>query len=107
MATGILLEFQGMGEKEYDRLMEMLGTDRNRPEGAILHVAGPIPNGWRVFNVFESQDSYEKFYKDRLTGAFKQVGIPNPTRFEYFPIHNAFATDAAALNAFGVAVRRR
>lgn len=33
MATGLLLEFQGIGEKEYERAMEALRLDQNPARG--------------------------------------------------------------------------
>ncbi len=103
MATGVLLEFEGVGEKEYQRLMDVLRSDQDPPQGAILHTAGQIPNGWRVFNIFESRDSYEKFYDDRIAPALKQVGMPNPSRKEFYPIHNVLAYNTYVLNTLNVA----
>ncbi len=98
MTTGVLLEFQGVGENDYHRLMDVLRADQNPPEGGILHTAGPFQNGWRVFNIFESRESYEKFYNDRVTPALKQVGLPNPSRKEFYSIHNVLAYNTFVLN---------
>ncbi len=102
MATGVLLEFQGIGEKEYERLIKELRTEQNPPEGGVLHTAGPLPNGWRVFNIFESRESYEKFYNDRVTPALKLLGMPNPSRKELYPIHNVMAYNTYVLNTLNV-----
>ncbi len=107
MVTGVLLEFQGMGESEYDRVIETLRSDLNPPLGGILHTAGPIPNGWRVFNIFESREAYEKFYNDRVVPALRQLGISNPSRKEYYPIHNVLAYNTSVLNTLGAVASRR
>ena len=102
MVTGVLLEFQGIGEKEYERLVKELHTEQNPPEGGVLHTAGPLPSGWRVFNIFESRESYEKFYNDRVTPALKLLGLPNPSRKEFYPIYNVMAYNTYVLNTLNV-----
>ncbi len=110
MATAVLLEFQGIGEREYERLIDLVRSDQNPPQGGLLHTAGPIPNGWRVFNIFDSRDSYEKFYNDRVLPALKQLGMPNPSRKEYYPIYNVIGYNVSmlsTLNVLGTATSRR
>ncbi len=102
MATGVLLEMQGVGEEDYDRLIELLRLDQNPPLGGIFHSAGPIPNGWRVFNIWDSRDLYEQFYEDRVIPGLKQLGMSEPTRKEYFPIHNVYVAQPTALSALNI-----
>ncbi len=107
MATGILLEFNGVTAKEYDRVIESLRLDQYPPKGRLLHTAGPTSNGWLVFNIFESRNDYEQYYNDRVLPVFKQLGMPNPIRVEYVPIHNAFVPNASALGMIGTTVSTR
>ncbi|MGH2660550.1 MAG: hypothetical protein ACRDHS_13050 [Actinomycetota bacterium] len=73
------------GSKElYEKLKQRLGLEG--PAGGILHVAGPSPNGgWRVVEVFESQEHAKRFIEDRLRPAFEALGAPPPPPPEFWP----------------------
>ena len=54
----------------YDKVLEHLALD-GKPAGGILHVAGPSPGGgWRVVEVWESQEDANRFFEERLGPAF-------------------------------------
>ncbi len=71
----------------YDKVRERAGLER--PAGGILHVAGPSPNGgWRVIELFESEQEAKRFLKERLRPAFQAVGAPSPPQPQFWPVHN-------------------
>jgi hypothetical protein len=75
------------GSREiYDSVRERLGLEK--PAGGILHVAGPSPNGgWRVIEVFESDEDAKRFV-ERLKPAFEAVGAPPPPQPpQFWPVH--------------------
>lgn len=98
MATGMLLTWSGFTKEQYDKVMDLLNFDAKPQPGMIFHCAGQASAGWRVFDIWESQDAFDRFQKDRLAPAFEKAGIqgrPNP---ELFPIHNTYVADLKALN---------
>jgi hypothetical protein len=61
----------------YDSVRERLGLEK--PAGGILHIAGPSPSGgWRVIEVWESEQDAKRFVQERLLPAFQAVGAPVP-----------------------------
>jgi hypothetical protein len=55
----------------------------------VFHVAGPSPNGgWRVIEVFDSEDAAKPFVQERLAPAFQAIGAPPPPPPEFWPVHN-------------------
>jgi hypothetical protein len=36
------------------------------PEGLILHAAGPTDEGFRIIGIWESEDAWRRFRRDRL-----------------------------------------
>ncbi len=71
----------------YDQVRKQVGLDR--PAGGVLHVAGPSPNGgWRVIEVFDSEDAAKRFAKEHLAPAFQAIGAPPPPPPEFWPVHN-------------------
>ena|SRR5947209_7765402 len=48
------------------------------PHGGISHAAGPIEGGWRVIDVWESEEAFESFFRESLEQAMQNVGMPTP-----------------------------
>jgi quinol monooxygenase YgiN len=108
MATGMLIEFNEMDEKRYERVNELLALYQNPPKGLLFHSAGPIANGWRVFDIWESKEAFDQFLKERLQTALQQAGITGrPARQEFFPIHNVYAPQPNVLTKIGAAAAHR
>ena len=64
-----------------------LDAPRDVPfEGLLMHAAGQSPEGFCVFDVFESWDAVERF-REALGTITLEVGIEEPP--EFFPAHTA------------------
>jgi len=60
------------------------------PLGLILHVAGPTDEGFRVIDVWESEDAWRRFQAERLGPAIAALGGPSrpePTFRDLHPVH--------------------
>jgi hypothetical protein len=55
----------------YERLAAALGDDV--PAGLIVHVAGPTDSGFRIIDVWESQEAWERFRNERLRPTARTV----------------------------------
>lgn len=87
MATAIIIDNPEGSQEIYDTVRKQIGLDR--PAGGIFHGAGPSSNGgWRVIEVFESEDEAKRFLKERLGPAFRATGAPPPPEPEFWPLHN-------------------
>jgi hypothetical protein len=49
------------------------------PEGLILHAAGPTDEGFRIIGVWESEDAWQRFRKERLDPDAEVVAQIPPT----------------------------
>jgi hypothetical protein len=76
-------------QEQYDAASQQLGIDSNNiPEGGVLHVAGPGPNGgWRVVEVWESEDQARKFDDETLLPVLQQAGVERPEP-QTWQVHN-------------------
>jgi len=88
MAIGIVIEIPGGTQEQYDKVMEKMRLDINPAEGGICHVAGPTDRGWRVVDVWESEEAFQKFFDTKLGKALKEAGVP-PLQPSFFPVHNS------------------
>jgi hypothetical protein len=87
MAVAMLIDNPNGSQEVYEQLREQIGLDR--PAGGIFHVAGPSPNGgWRVIEIWESDEDAKRFLAERLRPAAEVVGTPPPPPPELWPVHN-------------------
>ncbi len=65
MAVAFLFEAKGADATQYDEVMRGIGRgelNAPEPEGIISHIAGPTSDGWRVVDVWESEEHAGRFY---------------------------------------------
>ena len=53
--------------------------------GILSHVAGPTEGGWRVVDVWESEEAFQRF-GDVIGPVLQEVGLPGEPQL--FPVHN-------------------
>jgi len=92
MAVGLIHEIPGGTQADYDAIVqELVGGKLSAlsdwpAEGILVHVAGPYDGGWRVVDVWESEEALQAF-GEKLGPAIERAGVdvPQPTTF---PVHN-------------------
>lgn len=60
--------------QQYDRFSAAISL---RPEGLVLHVAGPTDEGFRIIGIWESESAWERFEAEQLRHD-ASVGPPTP-----------------------------
>ena len=80
MAICLIFEAPGMTQAQYDQVRNEVAGDR-APDGALYHVAGPTGNGWYVIETWESQEAFDRFFRDKLQQALQKAGITAQPRF--------------------------
>ena len=75
-------------QEVYEKVRGHLGLEET-PAGGILHVAGPSPSGgWRVIEVWESEEDAIRFQKERLGPALAAAGVTARPQPQFWPVHN-------------------
>ena len=90
MAVGMLMQAPGLNAELYDSVMEHLDWyEQELPDGFISHYAGPMKDGWFVFDMWESQEDFERFAQERLGPALAAAsrGQAPPIEPQFIPIH--------------------
>ncbi len=86
MAIAMIIDNPEGSQAIYERVREQLGLEK--PAGGIFHAAGPSPNGgWRVIEVWESEEEAKRFAAERLLPAFEAADAPPPPPPELWPVH--------------------
>ena len=77
MAIAVVVDNPNGSQEIYEKVRAQLGFEG--PPGGIFHAAGPSPEGgWRVLEVWESEEDAMRFREERLMPAFDAAGVPRP-----------------------------
>lgn len=88
MAILVIGEVPG-GSAETDQAIQQAAgvSPSSPPAGALLRLSGPIDGGWRVISVWESEEAWNTFRRDKLEPAFRQMGREGP-QVTVSPLHD-------------------
>jgi hypothetical protein len=85
------LDVHGLTAREYRSVMDELGVEA-RPEGGIyLHMTTPTDFGFRVVEIWDEKEGFDRFVERRLTPAGAAVGLDREMTIAVTPLHNLFA----------------
>jgi hypothetical protein len=87
MAILVIAELQGGDAALEARMTEELGLQDDPAPGSIARFAGPVDNGWRVITVWESEEAFQIFARERLMSAFERMRI-SPPKTQVFPLES-------------------
>jgi quinol monooxygenase YgiN len=62
-------EYPGVTQAQYEGAFAQLELNGSMPEGCLAHVAGEMPGGWRIVEVWESQEDFDRFHQEQLQHA--------------------------------------
>jgi hypothetical protein len=88
MAVAIVLDFPGGTREQYDQVVAGMDLGGMLPPGAIHHTAGSTGEGWRVVDVWESTDRFQRFADEQIRPLSAQAGLGEP-RTRVVELHNA------------------
>lgn len=74
---------------------EVLGPERQAPDGCVFHINGPLGADWVVLDYWTSAEIHDAFIAERVAPAMQANGAAPPT-IESFAVHNALTKAAVA-----------
>jgi hypothetical protein len=87
MALAFLFTPVSMNAQQYDTCIKQLeAAGAGKPAGRLYHACYSVGNQRRVFDIWDSQESFEKFGQT-LMPILQQLGV-DPGNPEVFPVHN-------------------
>ncbi|WP_318208025.1 MULTISPECIES: hypothetical protein [unclassified Streptomyces] len=88
MAIAMMVDNPNGSQELYDKVRRQLGLEK--PAGGIFHAAGPSPNGgWRVIEIWESEEDAKRFVAERLAPALQAAGAPSPPPTpQFWPVYS-------------------
>ena len=80
MAIGVLLDIPGGTLEQYEEVnQKAFGNPKGPSEpisGLIVHTAGATKSGWRIFDVWESEDDFQRFMNETIMPAMEGMDMP-------------------------------
>ena len=79
--------------ESYDRITDRLGAKDDPPTGLLMHSAGHTGNGFRIFEVWESQSDFDMFMVERLMPVLMEStgALSTPPQLTIYELHNYIA----------------
>jgi quinol monooxygenase YgiN len=74
MPVGVLQQSPGASQETYEAVAAKINAANDPPEGLIIHTAGAAEGGgWRIFDVWESREAFDRFMQERLMPAMQEL----------------------------------
>ncbi len=94
MAVGMLMNLPGVTQAQYEQVNQNLWgrssmEPEDAPDGLIVHTAGATPDGWYVYDIWESKEHFQRFAEGKLGEATQAVaGGQMGGEPQFFEIHS-------------------
>ncbi len=86
VAIAMIFDGPGVTQAQYEQVLNEVAPGNQPPPGMLYHVACQTQNGWRVVEVWESQDAATRFFQDKLGQALQRASIS--VQPEVLQVHN-------------------
>ena len=73
MGVALVIELEGMNESMYVELCERVELHNDPPEGLIFHGVGPSPGGWRIVDVWDTEERWDEYFAETVKPALDEI----------------------------------
>ncbi|MFK4148411.1 hypothetical protein [Streptomyces sp. NPDC004065] len=87
MAVVLSMRWAGVTPEQYDAVRDLVGWEENWADGGVLHVAWFEEGALRVVDVWESQEDFERFSRERLEAGVTKAGLTGTPEVAFHPLH--------------------
>ena len=90
MAVAVVLEFDGATLDQYDQIRESMGLEAEgpAPPGALFHWVTATDDGFRVTDVWESREAFDRFAQEKIGPLSAQAGVETQPEITEYAVHN-------------------
>jgi hypothetical protein len=89
MPIAQIIEMPGAGVAEYEQAFALIHPGGTWPDGQLSHIAGPVDGGFRVIDVWNTREAFERFEREVLA----PLGFAGAPATE-FAVHTFVVTDS-------------
>jgi hypothetical protein len=90
MAVAVELNFPGATLEQYDQVIKKMGLRQGgpMPDGGISHWVTKTDDGFRVVDVWESKEQFERFAQEQIGPLSREAGIEQQPEIRFVEVHN-------------------
>ena len=90
MPVAVILNFKGSTLDQYDQVIEKMGLTPGGavPPGALFHWATKTDDGFKVVDVWETREQFDKFADEQIGPLTQEAGITTPPEIHSHDVHN-------------------
>lgn len=86
MSVVMVMHWPEVTQELYEEARARVAWEQDPPDGVISHVSWMSVEGFRVVDVWESAEQFDRFAQERLLPIVKgELGIPGEPRVEILP----------------------
>ncbi|MEV8535766.1 hypothetical protein [Streptomyces sp. NPDC051211] len=75
----------------YDTVRERVGWEEDAPDGCVLHACWFAADGFRVLDIWESEEHFSRFIATRIEPVLKgELGVTSDPQVEFNPLYRRF-----------------
>lgn len=93
MSVMMVSEVRGQSPQGYDAMLAFVGDALRQAPGFIMHMSHPVETGWRIVEVWNSQEDATRFFAAHIAPNLPE-GIRPKLSFQ--PLHSLRAASRAA-----------
>jgi quinol monooxygenase YgiN len=75
MAIGVIFSAPGVTQAQYEQVVNEVAPGNKLPPGMLYHAGGPVQDGWRVVEVWESQEALDRHFREKLGAALQKANV--------------------------------
>ena len=87
MAVALIMDFKGATLDQYDQVVGDMDLGGKVPPNAISHWSAATDDGFRVVDVWESREAFDKFAEEKIGPLTAKAGIEGPPEITQFEVH--------------------
>lgn len=90
MAVAVVLEFAGGTLDQYDEVCRRMGFapgGKGEP-GGLFHWVTATDGGFRVTDVWEDRETFERFSQEKIGPVTAELGISESPTVTFYDVHN-------------------
>ena len=73
MAIGMIMEFDGFAQENYDAVSSEMNWPENWPDGLRFHVAGTANGGMRIVEIWDSREQHDSWMQNTVNPAIQKA----------------------------------
>jgi hypothetical protein len=93
------MDVVGLTHREFRAILDGMGVESCPEVGIYFHISHPTESGFRIIEVWDSEDGFAEFAESRLKPAVAALGIQRETTIMFQRLHNYFGPRIEQLTA--------